>query len=86
MAMLMMEHTAMLTMIQLSYQGYSPAELLEDWIKSNKLVVNPDKTHLMVMETRKSELKGVRLVFKQDLLPFFQLKLRNFLGGSFTSL
>ena len=29
-------------------------ELLEDWMNSNKLVVNPDKTHLMVMGTKKS--------------------------------
>ena len=26
----------------------------EEWMSSNKLVVNPDKTNLMVMETTKS--------------------------------
>ena len=27
--------------------------LIEDWINSNKLVINPDKTHLMVMGPNK---------------------------------
>ena len=28
--------------------------MLEDWMNNSKLVINPDKTHMMVMGTRKS--------------------------------
>ena len=30
---------------------------LEEWMNSNKLVINPDKTHLMVMANKKDTAK-----------------------------
>ena len=29
--------------------------LLDDWMNNNKLVINPDKTHMMVMGTKRVE-------------------------------
>ena len=48
--MWMIELIALLIEILQYYQKYS---LLEEWITGNKLVINPDKTHLMVMGTKK---------------------------------
>ena len=30
--------------------------LLEEWMHANKLVINPDKTHLMVMASKKKTI------------------------------
>ena len=35
--------------------------LIEDWINGNKLVINPDKTHLMVMGPKKITEKRSRV-------------------------
>ena len=38
--------------------------LIEDWINGNKLVINPDKTHLMVMGPRKISEKRSRVIIQ----------------------
>ena len=37
---------------------------LEDWMNANKLVINPDKTHLMVMTDKKNSVKRKHVAIK----------------------
>ena len=49
--------------------------MLEDWMNNNRLVINPDKTHMMVIGGKKVEvlrrqitMKAGNFVIKQKLL------------------
>ena len=56
--------------------------LLEDWINGNKLVINPDKTHLMVMGPKKISAQRNQVTIQAGpytILPTVSEKL---LGGN----
>ena len=56
-------------------------ELLEDWMNSNKLVVNPDKTHLMVMGTRKSAARRGEVSIQAGPFTILPTETEKLLGG-----
>ena len=59
--------------------------LLEDWINGNRLVINPDKTHLMVMGSKRISEARSKSAYRQDLSPSNQQKLRNYWEVTCTS-
>ena len=59
----------------------SKYELLEDWMNCNKLVINPDKTHLMVMGTRKSAVKRNEVNINVGASTIYPTETEKLLGG-----
>ena len=51
-------------------------QLLENWVSDNKLVINPDKTHLLVMGPKKIENKRKEVEIQAG--PLSQLTQRNY--------
>ena len=51
--------------------------LLEEWIHGNKLVINPDKTHLMVMGSKRILEARKQVSIQAGPLPSSPQKLRN---------
>jgi hypothetical protein len=54
---------------------------LEDWMNGNKLVVNPDKTHLMVMGPKKVEARRKLVEMKAGQFTIKPTKTEKLLGG-----
>ena len=54
---------------------------LEDWMNSNKLVINPDKTHLIVMADRKDEDKRRNVSIQAGVHNIVPTKKEKMLGG-----
>ena len=59
--------------------------MLEDWMNSNKLVVNPDKTHLMVMGTRKSAAQRRGVSLQAGNFTILPTETEELLGGTLSS-
>ena len=55
--------------------------LIEDWINGNKLVINPDKTHLMVMGPKKISEKRKQVSIQADPYNIMQIESVKLLGG-----
>ena len=56
--------------------------MLEDWMNSNKLVVNPDKTHLMVMGTRRSAAQRRGVSLQAGTFTILPTETEKLLGGT----
>ena len=54
---------------------------LEDWMNSNKLVINPDKTHLMVMAGKKDAAKRMSVSIQAGAHNIFPTEKEKMLGG-----
>ena len=54
---------------------------LEDWMNANKLVINPDKTHLMVMGSKKDAAKRKRVYMMAGVFTIKPTETENLLGG-----
>ena len=59
-------------------------KLLEEWINGNRLVINSDKTHLMVLGPKKISNRRKKYASKLALILLNQQKLRNSLGVTYT--
>jgi hypothetical protein len=55
--------------------------LLEDWISGNKLVINPDKTHLMVMGPKKIANKRKQVSIQAGTFTITPTETETLLGG-----
>ena len=55
--------------------------LLEDWISGNKLVINPDKTHLMVMGPKKITAKRAQVSIQAGTFTITPTETETLLGG-----
>ena len=56
-------------------------DLLEDWISGNRLVINPDKTHLMVMSPKKIKLKRNQVSIQAGTYTIKPSETETLLGG-----
>ena len=54
---------------------------LEDWMNANKLVINPDKTHLMVMASKKNDRKRMEVSMKAGEFTINPTETEKLLGG-----
>ena len=55
--------------------------LLEEWMHANKLVINPDKTHLMVMASKKNDIKRREVSMKAGGFTIKPSQTEKLLGG-----
>ena len=55
--------------------------LLEEWISANKLVINPDKTHLMVMGTRRVSVMRKQVSIQAGQFTIKPTESEKLLGG-----
>ena len=55
--------------------------LLEDWLNGNKLVINPDKTHLMVMGPKKFSARRNQVSIQAGLFTIKPTESEKMLGG-----
>ena len=55
--------------------------LLEEWISGNKLVINPDKTHLMVMGSKKIMAKRQQVSIQAGGFTIRPTETEKLLGG-----
>jgi hypothetical protein len=55
--------------------------LLEEWISGNKLVINPDKTHLMVMGPKKISARRKQVSIKAGPFTIIPTESEKLLGG-----
>ena len=55
--------------------------LLEEWMHANKLVINPDKTHLMVMASKKNDIKRREVSMKAGEFTIKPSQTEKLLGG-----
>ena len=55
--------------------------LLEEWMHANKLVINPDKTHLMVMASKKNDIKRREVSMKEGEFTIKPSQTEKPLGG-----
>ena len=55
--------------------------LLENWMHANKLVINPDKTHLMVMGSKKNDVKRKEVSMKAGQFIIKPSQTEKLLGG-----
>ena len=56
--------------------------LLEDWMNNNKLVINPDKTHMMVMGTKKAVLPRQQVTMMAGNFSIKPTQTEKLLGGN----
>ena len=56
--------------------------LLEDWMNNNKLVINPDKTHMMVMGTKKAVLSRQQVTMMAGNFSIKPTETEKLLGGN----
>ena len=56
--------------------------LIEDWIKGNKLVINPDKTHLMAMGPKKISAKRSQVTIQAGPFTILPTASEKLLGGN----
>ena len=59
----------------------SKYNLLEDWMNANKLVINPDKTHLMVMGGKKNDQKRKEVKLEAGAFTIKPTHSEKLLGG-----
>lgn len=59
----------------------SKYDLLEDWMNSNKLVINADKTHLMVMGGKSAAAKRTDVSIQAGTFSIFPTETEKLLGG-----
>lgn len=59
----------------------SKYNLLEDWMNANKLVINPDKTHLMVMGGKKNNEKRKEVKLEAGAFTITPSQTEKLLGG-----
>ena len=55
--------------------------LLEEWISGNKLVINPDKTHLMVMGPKKFSVRRNQVSIQTGPFTIYPTETEKLLGG-----
>ena len=55
--------------------------LLEDWLNGNKLVINPDKTHLMVMGPKKFSARRNQVSIQAGPFTIKPIESEKMLGG-----
>ena len=55
--------------------------LLEDWISGNRLVINPDKTHLMVMGPKKIQARRLQVSIQAGGFNISPTETETMLGG-----
>ena len=60
----------------------SKYDLLEQWMNSNLLVINPDKTHLMVMGTKKTAVMRKQVTMKAGPYTIKPTETEKLLGGT----
>jgi hypothetical protein len=59
----------------------SKYNMLEDWMNANKLVINPDKTHLMVMASKKNSMKRLEVSLQAGEYIIKPTETEKLLGG-----
>ena len=59
----------------------SKYSLLENWMHANKLVINPDKTHLMVMGSKKHDVKRMQVTLTAGQFTIKPTQTEKLLGG-----